>query len=55
MNTFYRLLFTTFENHNQYLETLALITQASRSQIDSMASDLAWQSWDVQTASPSNA
>lgn len=54
MKTFHKLLFTTLKNQDQYLETLALITQASRSQIDSMASDLAWQSWDAQTANPSN-
>jgi hypothetical protein len=55
MKTFYKMLFTTLKNQDQYLETLALITQASRGRIDSMASDLAWQSWDAQTTSPSNA
>lgn len=54
MKTFYKLLFTTFENQDQYLESLALITRASLSQIDSIASDLAWQSWDAQMADLSN-
>ena len=54
MKTFYKRLFASGKNQDQYLETLALIAQASRNQVESMASDLAWQSWDAQTANPSN-
>jgi|GEM_PF-2308796 hypothetical protein len=50
MKNFYDLLFTTSKNQGKYLETLALITKASRLQMDAVASDLAWQSWDAQSA-----
>lgn len=49
MKTFHKLLFTTSKNQDPYLEILALITQASQSQIDSMKSDLAWQSWGAES------
>jgi len=52
---FYDLLFTTSKNQGKYLEALALITKASQLQMDTVASDLAWQSWDAQSADTVNA
>lgn len=55
MKAFYKSLFTASPNRDQYREVLALITRASRNQVNAMASDLAWQSWDAQTANQSEA
>jgi hypothetical protein len=52
MKNFYDLLFTTPGDQGEYLQTLTLITKASRLQMDAVASDLAWQSWDAQSADP---
>jgi len=51
MENFYQLLSTASQSRNKYLETLAAITKASHIQIQAVASDLAWQSWDAQTTS----
>lgn len=48
MEIFYQYLFTTPKHHDQQLENLAAITQASRSQMQALASDLAWQAWGEQ-------
>ena len=50
MKNFYDLLFPTPRDQGEYLQTLTLITKASRLQMDAVVSDLAWQSWDAQSA-----
>ena len=51
MEAFYQYLSITPKHRDQYLENLAAITQASRGQMQAMASDLAWQAWGEQTVS----
>jgi len=50
METFYQYLSTAHQQGDLYLERLAAITRASHDQLQALASDLAWQAWDGQTA-----
>ena len=48
METFYQYLSVTHKDGDLYLENLAAIMQATRDQMQALASELAWQSWGEQ-------
>ena len=45
MQAFYKKLSTASHNNGLYLLTLRTITEATHTQIHSLASELSWQSW----------
>ena len=45
MHAFYKQLYATSHNNGPYLLALRNITEATHTQIHSLASELSWQSW----------
>ena len=53
LNTFYKMLTTARQSQSPYRDSLAAIMKATRSELNSLSSDLAWQTWTSE-AKPAN-
>ena len=50
MQDLYESLSSNNKSKETYLEILAKLTKITREQMNALASDLAWQSWDTKAA-----
>ena len=53
LNAFYKMLTTVHQSQNPYQDSLAAIMQATRSELNSLSSDMSWQTWTTE-AKPAN-
>ena len=48
LNAFYKMLTTIPQGENPYRDTLAAIAKSTRPELNTLASDLSWQTWDAE-------
>ena len=51
LNAFYKMLTTAHQNKNPYQDSLAAIMKATRSELNSLSSDMSWQTWTTEVKS----
>ena len=51
LNAFYKMLTTAHQSQNPYQDSLAAIMKVTRSELNSLSSDMSWQTWTTEVKS----